>query len=302
MSDRYIIKAVVEFSERPAAPEILTRTSPFYISAEEANDNRSYCQTLVRHILRIKYGELTDFIIFHCDLMGDPIKWLDKLEMLISENAELFSTSHSQGRMIKCYTIIESTRKEIERLGYRFRKAKVPMRHVNAESEDRYFSFRELKNRVDGMSDYAEKILLLTHEKFEYEQAGIDFLNSRLPDYSEQCQKEIDHIQHLNMLANEFSMEQTPVKNETMPFNRLKINCNVNQLVDIFYRLTREIHVGDKPVIDGDTKDVVSFIVNSFVDRDGRALSPDTVKTILTPARSEKRPKAHKKIDIDKKE
>ena len=29
-------------------------------------------------------------------------------------------------------------------------------------------------------------------------------------------------------------------------------------------------------------------------------ISPDTVRTILTPSKSDKRPKAHKRIDLDK--
>ncbi|TZF84144.1 hypothetical protein FW774_10760 [Pedobacter sp. BS3] len=46
--------------------------------------------------------------------------------------------------------------------------------------------------------------------------------------------------------------------------------------------------------------DFVAVIVNSFVDKDGRELSPETVKTMLTPSKIDKRPKPHKRIDIDK--
>jgi hypothetical protein len=42
------------------------------------------------------------------------------------------------------------------------------------------------------------------------------------------------------------------------------------------------------------------MIVNSFVDKDKNEISPQTVETILKPSREEKRPKAHKRIDIDK--
>jgi len=44
----------------------------------------------------------------------------------------------------------------------------------------------------------------------------------------------------------------------------------------------------------------VALICNNFVDKEGRKISPDTVRTILTPSKSDKRPKAHKRIDLDK--
>ena len=85
-----------------------------------------------------------------------------------------------------------------------------------------------------------------------------------------------------------------------MPFNKLKINCNFNQLVDIFYQLHRELFIVGKPIIVGNINDFVAVIVNSFTDKDGRELSPETVKTMLTPSKTDKRPKPHKRIDIDK--
>ncbi|PZU85285.1 MAG: hypothetical protein DI529_10205 [Chryseobacterium sp.] len=45
---------------------------------------------------------------------------------------------------------------------------------------------------------------------------------------------------------------------------------------------------------------MVAVIVNCFVDKDGKELSPETVKTMLTPSKTDKRPKPHKRIDIDK--
>ena len=174
------------------------------------------------------------------------------------------------------------------------------MQYINAECEERYFSFREIKNTVNGMESYTDKIMLLTKEKFDFEQASIDFINPKLPDYSDQCQKEIDQIQHLIRLTDEFSKEQMQKNTNGLPFNKLKINCNINQLVDIFYQLHRELFVDGKPIIDGNINDIASVIVNSFTDKDGRDLSPESVKTMLTPSKTDKRPKPHKRIDIDK--
>lgn len=111
------------------------------------------------------------------------------------------------------------------------------------------------------MEDYTEKIMFLTNEKFDYEQASIDFINPKLPDYSGQCQKEIDQIQHLIRLTDEFSKQQMRKNAEGIPFNKLKINCNINQLVDILYQLHRELFVNGKPILDGNINDFVAVIV-----------------------------------------
>ena len=153
---------------------------------------------------------------------------------------------------------------------------------------------------IVGLSDPTKLWLLLTKEKFDFEQASIDFINPKLPDYSDQCQKEIDQIQHLIRLTDEFSKEQMQKNTNGLPFNKLKINCNINQLVDIFYQLHRELFVDGKPIIDGNINDIALVIVNSFTDKDGRDLSPESVKTMLTPSKTDKRPKPHKRIDIDK--
>lgn len=169
----------------------------FDILQESVKGNDAYCQKLISRILKLPYAQLPDFFSHHCDFVTDPIKWLNKFEKLISENEELFVCTTKRWQMMKCYTIIESKRKELEILRNRHTKIKPPMQYINAECEERYFSFREVKNKVNGMGDYTDKIMFLTNEKFDYEQASIDFINPKLPDYSDQCQKEIDQIQHL---------------------------------------------------------------------------------------------------------
>jgi len=300
MPKRYQIKQVVQFPERTAVQKEQSENALFDIVQEEITDNTTYCQALINKIFRLPYAQLPDFFSHHCDFVKDPIKWLNKFEKLISENEEMFVSRTMRGRMMKCYTIIESKRKELEILRNRHTHTKPPMQYINAECEERYFSFREVKSKVNAMADYTDKIMFLTKEKFDFEQASIDFINPKLPDYSMQCQKEIDQIQHLNRLTNEFSIEQMQKSNKGIPIGKLKINCNINQLVDIFYQLHRELFADGKPIIDGSINDIVAVIVNCFVDKDGRELSPQTVKTMLTPSKSDKRPKPHKRIDIDK--
>ncbi|HLV47116.1 MAG TPA: hypothetical protein VKY32_08775 [Flavobacterium sp.] len=294
MPNNYQIKQTVQFPEQTAVLKEQSENALFDILVENVKDNDTYCQELINKILKLPYAKLPEFFSHHCDFTTNPIKWLNKFEKLISENEEIFVSTTKRGRMIKCYTIIESKRKELEVLRNRHTKIKPPMQYINAECEERYFSFREVKSKVNGMADYTDKIMFLTKEKFDYEQASIDFINPKLPDYSDQCQKEIDQIQHLIRLTDEFSKAQMQKNANGIPFNKLKINCNINQLVDIFYQLHRELFTNGKPIIDGNINNIVAVIVNSFTDKDGRELSPETVKTMLTPSKSDKRPKPQK--------
>lgn len=300
MNKRHQIKQTVQFTEQTSITKEQSENALFDILQEEVTDNTAYCQALINKLFTVPYAQLPDFFTHHYTLITDPIKWLNKFEKLIAENEELFVNTTKRGRMMKCYTIIESKRKELEVLRKRHTNTKPPMQYINAECEERYFSFREVKSKVNRMGDYTDKIMFLTKEKFDYEQASIDFINPKLPDYSDQCQKEIDQIQHLIRLTDEFSKQQMQKNTNGIPFNKLKINCNINQLVDIFYQLHRELFVNGKPIIDGNINDFVAVIVNSFTDKDGRELSPDSIATMFRPSKTDKRPKPHKRIDIDK--
>ncbi|MEN5057160.1 hypothetical protein [Sphingobacterium kitahiroshimense] len=300
MSKTNQIKDSVQFTEITAVPKEQSNIPLFDILQEDVPNNKEYCQLLLNKLLFVPYAKLPDFFLHHCQIASNPLKWLNKLEKLIAENEELFVNSTQRSRMIKCYTIIESKRKEIEQTADK-KSTKFLIQYINAGCETRCFSFKETREKVNELSTYMDKIIFLTKEKYDYEQATIDFINPQLPDFAIQCQKEIDHIQQLNSLTSEFSVEQIVGKSAPLPFNKLKINCNINQLVDIYYRLSREMHTNGRPIIEGSVNDLAAVIVNSFVDKDGKDLSLDTVKTVLTPSKTDKRPKGHKKIDIDKK-
>ncbi|MCT1531350.1 hypothetical protein M3B46_10110 [Sphingobacterium daejeonense] len=300
MSKTNPIKDSVQFTERTAVPKEQSNTLLFDVFEEDIANNKEYCQLLMDKLLIVPYAKLPDFFSHHCQIASAPLKWLNKLEKLIAENEELFVNSTQRSRMIKCYTIIESKRREIEQSTHK-NSTKFLIKYINAGSETRCFSFKETREKVNELSTYMDKIIFLTKEKYDYEQTTIDFINPQLPDFAIQCQKEIDHLEELSTLVNTFSIEPIVGKSAPLSFNKLKINCNINQLVDIYYRLSREMHTNGRPIIEGSVNDLAAVIVNSFVDKDGKDLSLDTVKTVLTPSKTDKRPKDHKKIDLDNK-
>ena len=150
------------------------------------------------------------------------------------------------------------------------------------------------------MKNDKERIIFITKEKHEYKQANLISKSSILTAFDKLCTKEIQQINDLAVLNTISENTILNNKNKILPIKKININCNLNQFIDIYFQLSHELFVDGKPFIDGSINDIVASIVNSFVDKNGNEISPETVKTILTPSRTDKRPKNHRKIDINK--
>jgi hypothetical protein len=230
----------------------------------------------------------------------NPEIWICKLEKLLANNEAFFSSKTAMSRYNKLYFLIEKKRTELQSSRVKEPVVKTPKKFINAESEDRHFSFYELKKQLDNINDDNQKILLLTKEMFEYQQANIEFINQKTPFYDAQCTKEIENIYALQKIQAAIEEAQKLKLSSPKPNKKLKFNGNLNQLVDMFYQLNRELFIDGKPYIDENTNDLADWIVNSFLDKEGKEISPLTVKTILKPSKEDKRPNTHKRLDIDK--
>jgi hypothetical protein len=289
-----------QFVQLVAVPLAQSTNTAFDIIIENEITLQNYCETLVNKVFSLDQSQFTDFINYQSNMVDDALVWLNKFEKLISNNEELFTSKCTFTRISKLINLIEQKRKEMQSSRIVEIKYKTPKRYINAESEDKIFSFYELKKQLQNCKNDNDKIILLTKEKFEYQQSNVEFINQKLPLFDEQCKKEIKQIYELGKLKSDFENCNNENQKKSLPFKKLKFNCNVNQFVDVFYQLHRELFSEGKPIIDGSINDMVAVIVNSFVDKDGNDISPQTVETILKPSRTDKRPKAHKKLDIDK--
>ena len=110
-------------------------------------------------------------------------------------------------------------------------KFNTPKRLINADSEDRYFSFYEVKNHVEKLNSFNDKILYLNEEIFEYKQADIISINNKLQRYDEQCFQFIEKLQTLRKIKAEFENENPKENKSQNSFNKLQFNGNLNQLV-----------------------------------------------------------------------
>ena len=288
------------FVELLAVPQAQAKNPLFDIIIEGKINIQNYCNALIAKILELKQSQFPAFIDYQFNLVKNPEVWICKLEKLLANNEAFFSSKTAMSRYNKLYFLIEKKRTELQSSSVKEPVSKTPKKFINAESEDRHFSFYEIKKQLVNFESDDEKILLLTKEMFEYQQASIEFINQKTPMYDVQCAKEIEHIYALQKLQAAVEQTKREQNQNQLPFKKMQINCNLNQFIDVYYQFTRELFVDGKSMIDGSVNDLVAIIVNSYVDKDGKEISPETVKTILTPSRTEKRPKPHKRIDIDK--
>lgn len=266
---------------------------------EEQITLEEYCNVLINKLLKLPQTQFLNFINHQLEQVKSPLDWLDSFDLLIAENEKLFTENGMLFKYNKLYNLIEKKRDLLQCPAVKPKPA-IAKRYINAESEERYFSFYEIKKQLITLEDDNEKILLLTKEKHEYKQANIEFLNQKLPLFDKQCSKEIEQIYEMQSIKSSIDKLKPATTINPNILTKLQFNCNVNQFVDIFYQLSREILVEGKPIIEGNINDMAAIIVNSFVDKDGKEISPQSVKTILQPSREDKRPNSHKRIDLNK--
>jgi len=267
---------------------------------EEPITTDEYCNVLINKLLKLPQTQFLNLINHQLEQVKSPLDWLDSFDLLIAENEKLFVENSLMFKYNKLCNIIEKRRDILQCPAVKPIKPTIAKKYINAESEERYFSFYEIKKQLNTLEDDNEKILLLTKEKHEYKQANIEFLNQKLPIFDKQCSKEIEQIYEMQSIQSSIDKLKPATTINTSTLTKLQFNCNVNQFVDIFYQLTREIIIDGKPIIEGNINDVAAIIVNSFVDKDGKEISTQSVKTILQPSREDKRPNSHKKIDVNK--
>jgi hypothetical protein len=260
-----------------------------------------YSQNLINKIFQLKHSEIPDFIDQHCNLVNNAMTWLNKFEKLISVNEELFRGAKNEIKLMKFCTCIELKRNEMKSLAQKESLTRPHKKQINAECEDRYFSFKELREKLNLLEVFEEKIMLLTNEKYNYQQSNIDFVNKNLPDFDKQCDKEIEHLYEMKKLQEQLkTVVRSTTSQNVISGNQIRVYCNMNQLVDVFFQLNRELFIEGKPFLDANTNDFVALICNNFVDKEGHEISPATVETILRPSKYDKRPKSHKRIDVNK--
>ena len=288
--------------ELVAVPSALAKNPVFDIIIDKKITLQNYCNALIEKIFTLRQSDFPAFIDYQSDQVKNTIVWLNKLEKLIANNEEIFASKHNMCRFTKLMNLIELKRKEVQSSPVKDLKIKTPKRLINANSDDRYFSYFEVKNHIETLTDFTEKLIYLTQEAFAYKQADKFSINTTLQAYDEQCNHQIEHLQTLRKMRSEYDKEQQEKLNNaklaTAPTLKIRLNGPINILTDAYKQMMNDVKPNGKPYIEHKIKDIAKFICDNYLDENGNELSMLTIQTYLSPTRTDKNPNNDWKIKL----
>jgi len=283
-----------EFVELLAVPAALAKNPLFDIIVEDKINLQNYCNALIAKILELKQSQFPAFIDYQFNQVKNPEIWICKLEKLLANNEAFFSSKTALSRYNKLYILIEKKRTELQSLRVIDTKPKATKRQINADTDDRHFSFFEAKSYINSLDNFNDKIIYLMDEIFEYNQADIVSLNNKLQPYDKQCNQLIEQLQIMRKVKNDFDKEnqekQATENSSNIPFQKIKLNGPTNIITNAFKQMMVDVKPNGKPYIQGKIKDISQIICLIFDDEKGEPLSQATVQTYLSPNRTDKDP------------
>ena len=228
MNSKVQIIQTSQFVEMLAVPLAQATNSDFDIFIENEITLKNYCEAIINKVFILPQTLYPEFINYQCNKVSDALLWINKFEELISSNEKLFAKSFALTRASKLIYLIEKKRSEMQSSRVVEVKYETPKRFINAESEDRIFSFFEAKKHIETLHEFDDKIFFLTSELLEYEEAEIVSNHRTLKDYSIQCEKLIAKLERLKNLNDKRIKSKEDSCENLLKSKKIQFNCNVN--------------------------------------------------------------------------
>lgn len=169
--------------------------------------------------------------------------------------------------------------------------------YIRQLPEGKYFCFKAIKKQLENITSEEKKIIYLLQAKTNYlQEVGKILEHKNSASFEEKIDIEIDFIKYSLEVRRNFAADTRA--NPGYQITPIKINCNVNQLGDIFYQLLNETQINNKPVMETTIANLARIICTCFVDKEEHELSVETIKTILSKSHPEKRPKRADRIEF----
>ncbi|EPE9901134.1 hypothetical protein [Flavobacterium psychrophilum] len=198
MNSKVQIIQTSQFVQLVAVPLAQSTNTTFDIVIENEITLQNYCEALVNKVFSLQQSQFPDFINYQCNNVDNALIWINKFEKLISNNEKVFTKKCAITGVSKLINLFEKKRSEMQSSRIVEIKYETPKRFINAESEDRIFSFYEAKKHIETLEDFDDKIFYLTEELLEYEEADIVSTHRTLKDYNIQCERLINKLERLN--------------------------------------------------------------------------------------------------------
>ncbi len=286
------------FVEHPIVDFTKVSTQDFDITAKTCNtppdfmendhfSQAAYCDRLLTKICELNKFQLKPFIQYQCQSLQEPIIWLNKLEELIDLNSDLYTCKDDIIKMNKARYIIEVLRDHFE-------EKNKP--ELNSNSKE--YNFPKVKEHLKNFNTDDDKICYLLEQKTDYLQNKPTLTNTAENSFDKRIDLELKLIADLASIRAKKLQAISKDPDEIKHFAKAKINCNVNQFVDIFYQMMAEKEIDGKSILESESNTIVAIITHYFTDKNGHEISEETVRTILKPSRFEKRPKGKNRFQI----
>lgn len=294
--DRHLLKETAPFVQLSSV-KITDDFNPLFdIEKIPKQSVEDYCQQLLNRSFSISHSQIPDFICHHCNLVKEPVKWLNKFEKLLTLNEELFSTARNNSRLMKFYACIETKRNKLAEASEKPEKKKPAKRFINAESDERYFSYKETREKMELLPDNKDKVYFLTCEIYDYRTEDIFMKNQKLPEFDQECEKLIGKIQTLAKMRAEIEASRQIEKTIEITSEKIILNGPLNIITNAFKQMMTSVKPNGKPYIQKRIKDVAEFIYENFADENGNELSKETLQTYLSPGRNDKDPNSDMQV------
>lgn len=240
---------------------------------------KQYCTCVLHKLFTLNKSKVKPFIQYQCNIMQDPIRWLNKLEKLIDLNREMFNEKEHKIKFDKALVVIELIRESIENKN---------------QTPTNTFDLKKVKIKLIEYEHFEDKLSYLCEVETEYKQQRPTIINSNEVPFDEQIRLEVEKLSKQQLLKEKSKQRIetfTEIKNKEIP--KLQLTCNLNYFVDIFYQLANE-----KKLIQGSLKDLAEYISTGMLDKEGHPISADSVYTMLKPSSTSKRPKGTSRFEL----
>lgn len=239
-----------------------------------------YCKLLLERVLNLNSVLLTRFLNFQCELLKRPCSWLTSLDMLLEYNADFLIEINLGKKLNTVMKLVNDKRTEYQQVPSFYRE--------DDFEEDNPYRIDLVKIELDKLKTYREKKVYLLRMKTDYLQNQYNYDKEDGVDFDVQIELELDYLKKLEQIDGNESVQSNAVW-----------NGQINQLVDMFFQCLNIKASNGNPLLEVSNEQLVQIIKNTFCKKDGTRFSMSTIRTILKPTRYDKRPKGHKRIDVE---
>jgi len=262
--------------------DVSTKEYPDYPSNFMKNgsfDQKVYCICLLRTILELSTDELSEFLNYQTKLVKDPLEWLYKFDELLGIAGKFQPTEANKIRFDWFKNLVGEECIELSTAASEKEGSPFPIAS-RARKVNEKFDIIKLKEEVEKLETYKEKVFLLKRRKMDYLQ---EVKNANKKD---------SFVAKVDLELN-FQKEEYDALAEDQPAYKTigkKILCAVSakELAKIIYDLQYMVDESGALIFDGATVAFARMICNCFCGLDGQPFSENSIRKYLTDLKNKK--------------